>query len=376
LNWGVHGDIHGDPIAVSRFTDLIGKTSKWFSIAALLLISGLVPAGLIFFDQGQHADPGFPWRLPWVLAVVSTGFNLAATPFFAVIMGSGDVVTVNHRAMVGMIAGSFIAWLCIGFHGGLYAVSAINIGNILITYTYLARQKPKLLLRAWQSIWRADPSPVGPATISWWDEVWPMQWKIALSWVSGYFLFQLFNPILFYYQGAGIAGRMGMTLNAANALLGASITILNAKNPEFAMLIARRDWNSLDRLFYRVGAQSVVLASAGAVAGGSVIWYLQGHHALGQRFLPAGQAVLLFLTTAIIVVIYGFATYLRAHKQEPLMYMSLITAVLQGSATWYLGKHYSSKGVILGYLATTLLISLPSTYFIWRRCRTLWHEQA
>lgn len=37
----------------------------------------------------------------------------------------------------------------------------------------------------------------GDFRVSWKTEIWPLQWRIALSWLSGYFIFQLFTPILF-----------------------------------------------------------------------------------------------------------------------------------------------------------------------------------
>ena len=34
----------------------------------------------------------------------------------------------------------------------------------------------------------------------------------------GYFIFQLFNPVLFATEGAVVAGQMGMTLAALNGI--------------------------------------------------------------------------------------------------------------------------------------------------------------
>jgi hypothetical protein len=42
----------------------------------------------------------------------------------------------------------------------------------------------------------AAPS-VGQHAIDWWKEVWPFQWRIAISYACGFFIFQLFNPVLF-----------------------------------------------------------------------------------------------------------------------------------------------------------------------------------
>jgi O-antigen/teichoic acid export membrane protein len=108
------------------------------------------------------------------------------------------------------------------------------------------------------------------------------------------------------------------------------------------------------------------------VAGWGAIRLLQLHSRLGLRFIPASQAAYLLAAVCILTVVYAFAVYLRAHKQEPLVFLSLVTAIVQGGATWFLGKHYTSNEVALGFLCVNLL-SLPFIYLIWRRCRTLWH---
>jgi O-antigen/teichoic acid export membrane protein len=209
-------------------------------------------------------------------------------------------------------------------------------------------------------------------TISWWGEIWPIQWKIALSWVSGYFIFQLFNPVLFHYHGAVVAGQMGMTLSATNALLAVSISLVNSSSPDFGKLVVVREWKALDNLFYKVLCQSIALVLPGALAGWGIIRLLQLHSGFGQRFIPASQAAFLLAAVCLLTIVYAFAVYLRAHKEEPLVYLSLITALSQGGATWLLGKFYTSNEVALGFLCINL-VSLPFVYLIWQRSRRLWH---
>ena len=68
-------------------------------------------------------------------------------------------------------------------------------------------------------------------------------------------------------------------------------------------------------------------------------------------------------------------TYLRAHKREPLLVVSVLLGVLVGLSTWLLGKHYSALGMAAGYLAIYAMI-VPVEVFIWRRCRVKWHGDA
>ena len=80
-------------------------------------------------------------------------------------------------------------------------------------------------------------------------EIFPMQWKIAISWVGGYFIFQLFNPVLFATEGPIVAGQMGMTLSILNAVLALSYAWVSTKVPVFSGFIARREFFKLDKLF-------------------------------------------------------------------------------------------------------------------------------
>jgi len=372
LRWRERGGLAGDPRNLARFAALVSKSAKWFGVAAILLAAGLIPVGLIFFGSGESASVDFTWRLPWILAVLGTAMNLMVVPFFALIMGSGDVATVNHRALVGGVIGTCISWLVMGLHGGLYAACAVSFGNVVISWSYLLKQKPELLRLAWQGIIGSQGN-VAAGGFSWRDEVWPLQWRSAITWGAGYFIFQIFTPVLFKYQGAAVAGQMGMTMSACNALLAVSVTWVNAKSPEFGKFIVLRQWASLDHLFFKVFRQSLLVVAGGAMAGWGLIYYLQAHYPLGQRFLPADQVAFLLVAMVVMIVNNCYAAYLRAHKQEPLMVVTICASLMYGASTMLLGKHYSSFGVISGFLAITLGFCLPAIYSVWSRCRREWH---
>lgn len=372
LSWGPRGGIEGSPLALKRFSDLLCKTVLWFGVASLLMIVILVPAGLIFFSQKGAVS--FSWRLPWILAVTGTAMNLFVMPFFAVIMGSGDVVTVNKRELAGAMLSSILCWLVIGLHGGLYSIFAVTFGNLAIAWGYLLYKRPEFVKLALAGCFGKNHAALKEPGLSWWGEIWPMQWRMAVSSGSAFFIFQLFNPILFYYHGAVVAGQMGMTISVANALLAGSMTVLNARTPEFGKRIAVRDWQGLDLLFKKATTQSMGLVTAGSMVGVGVIWVLQANFKIGQRFLPPEQAALLFGAICFQTVSAAFAIYLRAHKQEPLMTMTVITSFLQGAITWYFGKNYASYGVTSGYLAVMSCFMLPYILVVWKRCRNEWHK--
>jgi hypothetical protein len=372
LSWGENGTIAGSENERTRFLSLVRKSLFFYLASAFLIIIVLIPVGFHFFyGNGKYAHALFSWRAPWVLAVVGVAINLILTPIYSSIVGSGEVAEVNKRQLYGGIIGNFLMWSVIAIGGGLFAIFAYSLGNILSLLFYFITKKRSFL----SAIWENTGIRVDTNGISWWKDLWPMQWKIALSWMSGYFIFQLFNPILFHYHGSVVAGKMGMTLNVANAMLAVCMSWINSRNPEMGKYIARKEWMRLDKVFNKIFLQSSILAVIGSTVGWIILVILQRHYKIGARFIPATFAFCVFITMGIQVAIASFATYLRAHKREPFLMFSISMAILQGFSTWYFGMKYSYSGIVLSFLTINGAIALPSAYLIWKYCRKKWHVQ-
>jgi O-antigen/teichoic acid export membrane protein len=371
LSWGEKGEITGSEEHHDRFVDLLGKGFKWYTVSAALLIIVLVPSGLYFFTQSTAIIIDFTWRLPWTLAVIGVGCNLLLIPFYAVIIGSGDVASINRREMMGGMTGSIIGWIVIASGGGLYAIPAVTTGTIIVGVVYLYKSKPRLVKTAFTSAF----GPQRPShTISWWREVWPMQWKIALSWVSGYFIFQFFTPVLFKFHGPVVAGQMGMTLSIWNAIVATCSTWMAVKAPLFGKLIATKNWRELDVEFFRSLKQSVVVTLIICSLALAVIYALQQYSTLGERLIPAQYVFFMFAALIVQIITNGFATYLRAHKREPFLYLSMFAALLQAVCVLVIGKMFSYQGITIGFAVIIILIFFPLAYLIWIRCRKEWHK--
>lgn len=370
LSWGKQGEVTGNEFHRDRFLDLLGKGVKWYSISAVLLMVALIPAGILFFSQRAAEASAFSWKLPWALAVVGVGCNLLLIPFYAVITGSGDVASINRREMLGGMTGSILGWLIIACGGGLYAISAVTSGTILVGVLYLYKSKPRLVQTAYS---HAFGSFVPQNRIAWWGEVWPMQWKIALSWVSGYFIFQLFTPVLFKFHGPVVAGQMGMTLTLANGLLGISLTWLHSRLPEFGKLIAVSKWEELNKHFKRAMIQCLSVSLAIFTVAIISIYFLQKYTTIGIRFLTIWQVFILLLTASSNIVVNGLASYMRAHKQEPMLTISVVNAVLISTSTLVFGVLYSSAGIVISNFLITLSYALPSTFLLWKKFRINYH---
>jgi len=365
LNWGKDGEILGDPECKERLEDLLYLANTWYLVASAVLVLVLVPVGLFFLGRSQ-ATTDFAWKLPWILAVLSVGANLITVPFYAVVIGSGKVATINFLELLGGMGGTLLSWAIMLLNGGLYAAAAVGLGNFLVGVLYITLRKRKLLQ---DSIHRFQQKRKGHETkVVWSTEIWPMQWRIAMSWMAGYCIFLVLTPALFYHQGPVIAGQMGMTLSVVNSIYGVGVSWMQTKSPVFGKMIVLKQWNDLDSLFRATLKQSSAVIGAGSLLVVALIFALQHLHPVGIRFLPVGQVALLMASVCCNVLISGMAVYMRAFRKEPMLGISLAWGLLTGLSTLVFSR-FSSFWVCVGYLAVSFVFALPATYCKWKTFR-------
>jgi O-antigen/teichoic acid export membrane protein len=366
LRRGLDGRLEGNAGALSRLASLGRFSSAWYAIAAILLVTILLIGGDYFFAS-RAVSYSIEWKLPWMCLSVAMGLNLLIQPQFSLIEGCNQVSSVYGIRLVQAIAASLGIMVALVFRGGLYSL-AVGAGLRLIigTWWLAFRQRDFLFL-----VLRSRPTE----KVDWWHDVWPFQWRIAVSWLSGYIIFSLITPAMFQFHGPIVAGQMGMSLALVGAVESFACAWLNTRSPRFGILVAQRNYPALDELFARSLRASLLIAALGAL--GVVAMLTMFDAILPQyvtRFLPLLPMGLLVIYRVTNVGITGMALYLRAHKQEPLMGVSLVNAILSGLAIWLLGKTFGPTGAIAGSLAATLFWSLPSCYLIFRRCRIEWHR--
>ena len=215
--------------------------------------------------------------------------------------GCGFVPNVARLRLAQAMTGSSLAWLALAAHHGLFAPAMIIAGNAGVAsfWLFLRRELLVPLMR----------HRSGEHRIHWMKEVWPFQWRIAVSWLSGYFIFQLYNPVLFAFRGAIVAGQMGMSLSLSIALVTVAVSWVNTKAAPFGTLIARKEYAKLDQLFFQSVMQSFTVCAIGAVAVWTGVVYLNwAHLPFAHRVLDPLSLGILLVTAPLNVIIFAEAT--------------------------------------------------------------------
>ena len=369
-----NSNYQGERRYVSRLASLVHFCVKWYAVIALIVVIFLLVVGFIYFNKyGEAQTEQVEWRWPWLLICLATGIKLFQSPFTSIITGLGFVKEVSKISFWQHLLLPLCTWLGLAVGLKLYVVGIGYLLTVLIWFYYFNRYGfVKLLINILKE--KIEE------TVSYMKEIFPYQWRIALSWISGYFIFQLFNPVLFATEGAVIAGQMGMTLTALSAIQSFSMSWINTKVPLYSSLIARKEYEQLDDIFNKTLKQMVFICTFLLICFVLVVLLLRATNlqingqVFADRFLDFRPMILMIIPVFLHQFTNSWATYLRCHKQEPFLVNSIVAGVLCMLSTLVFGKLFGLYGVTIGYCAIQIAI-FPWGYYIYKTKKNEWHEK-
>jgi O-antigen/teichoic acid export membrane protein len=351
-----------DPGKLSKLSSLLHFFTKWYFILGIVLSGGLIITGIIFF-RNFGLVKGIDWMAPWVILSISTGIMFITTFFLAFIEGLGRIKMVAKIRFIQQLfnVGSTCFLLITG--AKLYTSGLSTLLVALVLIGFIAAKPVRGLL---YQIWIVPPNDA----FNYMEDIFPYQWRIAISWVGGFLIFQMFNPVLFAYSGAKAAGQMGATLAVLNGIISLSLSWVSTKVAFWSRLIALKNGEELNRSFKSTLFQSSAINLLAILVFYVAIKFVGPHFPdVANRFIPAFLLALFASTFFFNNIINCWATYLRCFKKEPFLIQASIVGILSGLSTYFLGKYYSLSGLIWGYFLITVLISLPLSYYIFKSYR-------
>jgi O-antigen/teichoic acid export membrane protein len=373
LIWNDKISFHGSEESSSRLSSLLRFTIKWFSVIAVLLFFGLLISGYLFFGKFGKNDISVEWQIPWIILSVTTSLSLMVSPILAFFEGLGRVKEVAKIRLLQQIVqlALVLVFFSLGFKLFSSPIAAI-LAFAIVPVWILFSSKIKLLTFIWNKL--------GEWQVNYRLEIFPFQWKIALSWISGYFIFQLFNPVLFATEGPVVAGQMGMTLTVLSSIYALAYSWISTKVPAFSSLIAQKDYKKLDVLFNKTLTQSAILNAFALTMFFVFIFLLRFFQLkiagknIADRFLPFLPMLFMMIPIMLNHIVGSWATYLRCHKKEPMLLPSIVMGCLCCISTIGLGNYFGVIGITFGYMILTIFTFIW-TYFIFTTKKKEWHQE-
>lgn len=354
LKFNAAGSFEGDEKHLKRLGSFLRFSLKWSAGVVLVALPVIAVAG--WYIMSRHPAEAF-WQAPWLVYVTGSVLVFFENSLLYFFEGCDSVPkTQKIRAQISVI---MIIALCSGLMGGF------KLYSLALSTCVSALAGAFLIFRRFGSA-AYELLAVGKGLAhSWRREFLPLLGRYSLSWVSGYLIFQMYTPLMFHYYGPVAAGKIGISIALWTGVLTLSNIWLSVVTPKINIHISKKQWLELDRLFFRNLAFSAATFLMGIITVFSLLALARGHFQLADRFVSPLSMAFLAGGWGLQVVINGLAVYLRAHKEEPLVLPSILTAVYIVIVTYLSAKFLSSDYFFLGFF-TSYIWCLPWVVWIFK----------
>lgn len=364
LRWSPIG-VEGE--GIQEFASFVAKSVKIYLIAAVLFFVTVYPIGLYLFnDRAANLLQPLDWVGPWSVLVLLTSLGLLTFPFLAVAEGRGAISEVYTIRLVQGVLGSLACWLLLWNGESLWATSMMGMSAVCIVVVWLRT----IRLNLWQLVgeyWSSNH-------FDWVKELWPLQWRIGLCWISVFAWSQLATPIVFFYQGPVAAGQIGLSLTIGHMVGIFAQSWIARGVPLMSQAVARQDWDQMHNIF----AYDLKIALMVYFGGSMVVltlWIMLANTIYSERVLPGEALLALFLFVLLYLVNGALATQLRSFKKEPLLWVFLLGGVLSLLSSWWVAQ-YSVSAVVYVMLLVQLVVVFPLAYRTWKVKNRAWQSGA
>ena len=337
------GTIYGDEVHLHKLADFFRFSVKWLCKVTLIVFPIIVIAGYIFINQENNEN--INWVMPWFIYSISSALVFVNSSLLSFFEGCNSVAKVQRIRFKIAVLTNCVVLSGLFLKIKLFALALSLIASALVGIYLIYKNYKSLIIQLWKI------SSV--MFYSWKKEFLSLIWRYALSWGSGYLIFQLFVPLTFSYYGSIEAGKIGFSISSWAAILSISNIWLVSKIPHINILVAESKWNNLlKNIFIKISVTYFCIGSTFLVC-----YFLFYQDIFLFKRLPIGIIMcVLFFCNFLQLTINFFATYLRAHKKEPMAWASVLQGVFVTISTYYIVNHYSINYLFSGYLVSNLAV--------------------
>lgn len=335
---GLNDGLKSKALLGRLFADVVKIYCAIFLIFTIFMGAG----GWWFFERSADSSV-VDWQLPWILLVPIFGFSILTNAVFSFLEGMGLVADIAIARLLQLIAGTIILWmaLIVGWKlGGLVLYNAASLAVAIAI----------ILVRHQKALWALYLVRGLPGSIQWKKEIWPFQWRIALSWISGYLGTQSITLIIFDRLGPVDAGKFGFSLTAMGAIVSGASVWFSTKAPIYGKYIVQGKLGELDSIYYKTLKTAIIVGIMGVTIFMTALIIMNlFKYQIVDRFLPLTALLVMGFAAVAQVRIGAQATYLRAYRKEPFLLFSLAIGLIQAISAYILTSYFNLEYTIIFY---------------------------
>ncbi len=346
---------------IKYILNLISVSNKWYTIISILFFIIVSAGGIAFFvDYGSLKIS--EWLTSWLILMTATSLNLKLSSKLVIHESFGEVSAVAKLRLKQSILGYLILWFLLIVGADLFSVVAIPVAGSIMTMWWVYRNGLEGRLKS-----KLINNDIDGDKVSYKKDIFPLHWRIAISWISGYFIFNFLVPVVFANQGEIEAGRLGLATTVFLSLATLGMSWITAKTPTFAMHIALNQRVELNSLFIKLVSRCIYVNISLSIIFMAALQFVGFYYPeITNRFPPLLGMIIMAIANLANTLIFSMAAYIRAHKVEPLLSNSVFTAFGVVLAVLI----FVDSGLIFtiaAYSFVIIFLSLPWCLFVFIR---------
>ena len=361
LDFNKNGTVGGDSLHLWKLASFFRFSIRWLARTVCIVFPLIVIGGFYFLSTHHLDEVNVTWHIPWIIYSTVTAFVFINSTMLYFFEGCNSVGKIQQIRFKISVVTSFSMMIGLVTHIGLYALSLSAILASLFGF-YIIWSNYKMFIR---QLWAMSRE----RSYNWWPEFSKLIWRYAISWGSGFLVFQLFTPLAFYFKGPVEAGKIGISIALWTAGYNIAISWITAVTPRLNMLIAEKRWTELDCEFYNSLLRSIATMAIGGFAFFIIEYAMYHHFYLFQRIMSPSGMLILFAAWLLQVFVNSIAIYLRAHKKEPLVVISVFNVFIVLFGTLLCVRYLNSNYIFWGFLAGSIFQTL-AVYRIFKQYQT------
>lgn len=346
---------------LARFAACAFRWNLGIASTATVIVA-LVGASIFSLRNNNTGGEIIRWAWPWIWLMLGVFAAQLTAPAIALREGAGQVEQVwRLRLFQEWISGaSCLAALGFG----------LGLGSLAVMWGCRAIVAGIWLTRAEQFAAKADTQPF--SLRQWMAEIWPFQWRIGLSTLSGYLVFRVATVIVLLEQGPILAGQYGMAIAMMNMLLSFTTAWPMSQATRYGMLIAGNRFEELRRRLPVMIIASSLLAAILAASLSIVFWFIDSLGlGFAARLTDPGTTAIVLASAVVHHIVICFAMPLRAERREPFLLASIFGGIVTATAIWIAAHYGTARDIALTNLIFAI-IGIPIAYHLFQIRNRYW----
>lgn len=353
----------GEKNDIERIASLYKYVLKWALCVCVIAYPVIMGVGIAVLNtHGEMSS----WIIPWIIYMLAGGLSFIVRISLSFFEGCNLISKIQTNYTIAALVLTCVTIGMLVGKCGLYALAIPSVISFLINFVLM------LIVFRHAIIQLLKTKVVH--NYHWGRNFLSLIWKYAISWASGYFIFQIYTPLAFMVYDPVMAGKVGITMT----LIQACFTIANTFNamfvPKINIFVANREWGKAEGLCKKGLLLSMPLYVLGATIIMLGLGLGQGRIALFDRFLPVTIVAVLIIAWFLQIPINTIATYGRAHKQEPFLVMSVVGSLFIFGSTvlivFFLPINYIFAGFALSNVVSAVIFVM-----MYLKLKDKWHQK-